>query len=332
MGILDFLFGKASNKQKEAEHKTNTQQSKSIISLAENYVSIPALNFFGRYHKSPSGEWLIAWNDSDEETHRGGHRDSGNGRFVLCNTIKNTVILEGHIERPNSGSVADNGNFSIEDWHFNQNLSGTFYVFSSSGKVLIQKMFKANILNSAISPDGKLAICQTCNAKGEEDGNTLTAFDIERKEQLFSVHPKGGWANNYQFDSAANTISVFMNGVGEFRYSLNGEFLDEGALEQARLRSDRYEVALLEAETILKKPDVTEQLAIAALEAGERACSPETKCDPSWKALGFKVQGLAHEFMNNKQAALSSYSEALKINPKIGVKRKADNLRKQLGH
>lgn len=117
-----------------------------------------------------------------------------------------------------------------------------------------------------------------------------------------------------------------------FHYNLNGEFLNESEFELAKLRSDRYEVALMAAEDVLKQQETTEQLALAALEAGKRACAPGTKCDPSWKALGFKVQGLAHEFLRNDEEALSAYDEALKLNSKIGIKRKADSLRKKLGH
>ncbi len=331
MGLLDFLSG---NKPKATMQPSKVAPSRSapLISFQSGFAEIPSLNFFGQYSKSLSGEWLIAWSDSDEATHRGGYRDSGKGRYVLCNMLQNTVVLEGRIERPNSGAVADNGSFSIEDWHFGDGLSGTFYVFSAAGEALIKKRLKANILNSAISADGRLAICQTANSPDEDDGNSLTAFDIEHQAQLFSVHPSTGWASSYQFDSEGRTIGVVLDGIGTFRYNLNGELLDGSEFEQAKLRSDRYEVALMAAEDVLKQPEITEQLALAALEAGKRACAPGTNCDTSWKAIGFKVQGIAHEFLHNNDDALSAYDEALKLNPKIGVKRKADSLRKKLGH
>lgn len=332
MGLLDFLFGKNPKATAQASKQATPTKSVPLISFQSGFAEIPSLNFFGQYSKSLSGEWLIAWSDSDEATHRGGYRDSGKGRYVLCNMLQNTVVLEGRIERPNSGAVADNGSFSIEDWHFGDGLSGTFYVFSAVGEALIKKRLKANILNSAISADGRLAICQTANSPDQDDGNSLTAFDIEHQAQLFSVHPRTGWASSYQFDSEGRTISVVLDGIGTFRYNLNGELLDGSEFEQAKLRSDRYEVALMAAEDVLKQPEITEQLALAALEAGKRACAPGTKCDTSWKAIGFKVQGIAHEFLHNNDDALCAYDEALKLNPKIGVKRKADSLRKKLGH
>lgn len=39
---------------------------------------------------------------------------------------------------------------------------------------------------------------------------------------------------------------------------------------------------------------------------------------------------MAHEYLLNNEKALTAFDEALKINPKIGLKRKADLLRKKI--
>jgi len=328
MGLCDFLFG--GNKPKDAARASYQSAPGKVISFRDKFVEIPSLGFFGPFRKSHSGEWAICWSDSDEPNHRGGHRDSGHGRYVLYNVTQNKITLQGKLERPNSGSVADNGSFSIEDWHFGSELSGTFYVISSAGRELVKKKFDANLYNSAISDSGHFAVCQTANSPVGEDGNRLTAFDVEKNVELFSIHPPSGWADRYKFIDGVPKVGVVINKIGTFYYDMQGSFIDSEKFDAARLRCDRYDVVLLAAEEIVKAPELNDQLASAALEAAVRALSLGAEKDQGWKAVALKIQGLAHEFLRNNEAAIAAFDEALRINPKIGVKRKADSLRKKL--
>lgn len=327
MGILDFFFGSA--KATDSARPSSRVTSRQAISFHDDFIEIPSLGFFGQFRRSHSGEWFLCWSDSDEKNHRGGHRDSGYGRYVLYNATQNTVAAQGRVERPNSGNVADNGNFSIEDWQFGSELSGTFYVFSSAGRELIKKKFQANLYNSAISDSGRFAVCQTANAPTGDDGNRFTAFDVERNVELFSIHPPAGWADGYTFAEDIPQFGVVINRIGTFFYDIKGNFIDREKFEAARLHCDRYEVVLSAAENIVKSPDLTDELANEALEASTRAFSLGAEKDQGWKAIALKIQGLAHEHLHNDEAAIAAFDEALRINPKIGVKRKADSLRKK---
>jgi hypothetical protein len=328
MGLLDFLFG--AKKGIDSKQPSSRITSRKDVTVLDNFIEIPELGFFGQFRRSHSGEWVICWSDSDEQNHRGGHRESGHGRYVLYNATQNVVALKGRVERPNSGSVADNGNFSIEDWHFGSELTGTFYVFSSAGHKLLKKRFQANLYNSAISDSGRFAVCQTANAPTGEDGNRFTAFDVERNIELFSVHPTTGWADKYTFLEDTSQFGVVINRIGTFYYDAQGNLIDPEKFEIARLHCDRYDVVLLAAEDIVKSPNLNDELAIEALEACSRALSLGAEKDQSWKAVALKIQGLAHERLHHDDAAIAAFDAALLINPKIGVKRKADSLRKKL--
>ena len=301
-----------------------------MVSYSGDFIEIRSIGFFGPFKKSKSGEWVIGWSDTDEEQHRGGHRESGHGHYVLYNAVQNRIALQGRLERPNSGKVANNGCFSIEDWYFGSDLSGTFYVFSSTGKELIKKRLNANIFNSDISDGGSFAICQTANNPKRDDGNLLVAFDIEKNIELFSVHPTTGWADSYEFIEDTAHFVVVIDKIGKFRYDAQGNFIDAAKYDSARLNCNRFDVVLLAAEEILKEPKLDHQRAQAALAAALRARSLGADNDQSWRALALKIQGLAHELQGNSKEALSAFEEALKISPKIGVKRKADALRKKL--
>ena len=328
MGLFDILCGR--NKANMAVQPSTRLTPKKVIFNHDNFIEIPSLSFFGEFRKSPSGEWLICWSYSDTTSHSGGHQDSGYGRYVLFNLSKNEIALQGRLQCPNSGVVADNGNFSIEDWHFGNELSSTFYVFSSVGQELTKRRFEANLYNSTISSSGRYAICQTANNPGKEDGNRLTAFDVERNVQLFSIHPPTGWADKYRFDEDIPKFGVFKDRIGTFYYDARGNFVDSEQFLAARLNCDRYDVILLAAEEILKAPELDDQLAEIALEAATRALLLGANRDPYRNVLALKMQGLAHEFLHNYKEAVTAFDEALKINPKIGVKRKADSLRKNL--
>ncbi|MDI9778477.1 tetratricopeptide repeat protein [Pseudomonas putida] len=67
------------------------------------------------------------------------------------------------------------------------------------------------------------------------------------------------------------------------------------------------------------------------LEALIRARNIGADQNPAWKPTALKVQGLAHEALSQVQEAIACYEEALSLNPKIGVKRKHDSLRKRAG-
>lgn len=329
MGLLDFLFG--SKKATNSAQPSSRVPSRKDVSFLDNFIEIPSLDFLGQFRRSRSGEWVICWSDSDEQNYRGGHRDSGHGRYVLYNATQNRVGVQGRVERPNSGSVADNGNFSVEDWHFGSELSGTFYVFSSAGLELIKKKFQANLYNSAISDSGRFAVCQTANAPAGEDGNRFTAFDVERNVELFSIHPPTGWADRYTFVEDIPRFGVVINRIGTFYYDMQGDLIDPEKFDAARLHCDRYDVVLLAAEDIVKSPNLNDELANEALEASTRALSLGAEKDQGWKAVALKIQGLANERLRNDEAAIAAFDAALRINPKIGVKRKADSLRKKLG-
>ena len=330
MGLLDFLLGSPKKPHIETAQKRQRSGSDPMVSyIGDSLIIVKSIRFSGLFRRSQSGEWIICWSDADEEQHRGGHRESGYGRYVLYNAVKNTVAVQGRLERPNSGHVANNGCFSIEDWHFGSNLSGTFHVFSSIGNETIRKKLNSNILNSGISDRGKFAICQTANNPNSADGNMLFGFDVEKSGELFSVHPKTEWANRYEFIEDTAHFVVVIKDIGKFRYDAQGHFIDIGNYDSAKLNCNRFEVVLFAAEELLKDPQLDQKRAQAALAAALRARSLGADNDRNWKAVALKIQGLANEALGNNNEALSAFVEALKINQKIGVKRKADALRKK---
>lgn len=327
MGIFDRLFGKKAQStgvQAPGESPTVVKAS-----FSNRFLRIMKINFYGPFSKSTSGEWVVAWRDLDPEQHRGGYRESGLGDYLLFNTRTNSIVLQGKMERPNHGHIANDGHFSLEDWHFGSELSGTFYVFSPTGEPKIKRAVNANIFNSALSDDGRFATLQTANNPNSDDGNLLVALDVEHNKELFAIHPQTGWADKYEFEENPLSIVVSLNGIGKFRYDMQGNFIDAKKYQTACLNSKRYEVVLPTVAELLKTDVVSKEDAQKALEATISARSLGADNDKGWKATALKLQGQANEALGNIEDAIAAYEEALSINPKIGVKQRMGTLKKK---
>lgn len=329
MGLLDLIFG---FKRKATNISPRGGKLDEEITFLDKFIRISSIDFFGQFRKSPSGEWIVGWSDSNPEGSAGGHRQSGHGKYVLYNTVEKKLVLQGNLERPNSADVANNGSFSIEDWHFGSDLSGTFYVFSCSGDELVKKKLSANILNSAISNNGLLAVCQTANSPSGGDGNLLVGFRVKDGHEIFSINPCTGWAEKYEFDEDHSRFGVVLKGVGTFFYNSEGVLLEPQEFDLARLRSDRYEVSLFASEEIVKSDQSSQELVEEALRASLKALTTGAEKNNQWKAMALKVKGLANERLGKDDEALEAFNAALEINPKIGVKRNVNAIRKRLNN
>lgn len=295
---------------------------------SDGFVHIWNMDYFGPCSISPSGEYLITWLDSyqAETGIHGGCRDSGDGQYLLINIRSKKIVVKGQLQRPNNAHVADNGAFSIEDWHFGRELSGDFFVFSQTGEVLIKKTFEANLYDSFISPNGKLAICQTANAPSDH-GNLLTAFSLENKTELFSVINKHAWGNGYIINEEAHLFGIQEDDVGTFYYDDTGTLFEAKKHLFARLASSNIHYSMQAAKEIITTNGSSNEHIQLALVKCTLALNNDVYQD---KAGLLKLQGLAYEALGDPQAALSAFENALCLNAKIGVKRKVAALTKTL--
>ncbi|MCO2763055.1 tetratricopeptide repeat protein [Pseudomonas aeruginosa] len=287
-------------------------------------------DYFGPHARSHSGRWVLSWLDAEPSGRLGGHRESGNGSYLLYDAEAGQVVVRGEMARPNGGHVADSGHFSLEDWHFGSTLSGTFSVFDSSGQMIFAKDVTANIMLSEISPNGLFALFQTANSY-TEDGCKMFLIDVRQGKLLFSVEPLAGWPERYEIEEETGEVIAHFQDLGSFRYSRQGDFIDAEKLVKAKLESPRYEFATPAAEQILKSSDLTPGLAREALAIVTRARNHGADRVDAWKAKSLKLQGLAYEALGDFRAAVDAFDEALALDPKIGVKRKRDSLLKKLG-
>ncbi|MNJ11262.1 hypothetical protein D3C77_54310 [compost metagenome] len=295
-------------------------------------MHIGSEGWYGLFKKSSDRKWAVSWRDSTPDGSIGGNRESGEGQYALVDLQTGTVTVKGSMPRPNNGNVANNGTFSLEDWHFGSSLSGTFHVYSAAGAPIITQAFTANILESGLSKNGTLAYCMTANSP-TEDARKLTLFDLTTGHVLFSVRPRRFGADSIEFDEKKRQLVFKVSGGGEYRYGAEGAILDEDSADEAFLNATDYSAVILTAETMLKEassslaPEKSQEILAALI----RARSNGADQNPAWKPTALKVQGMAHEALSQIPEAIACYEEALGLNAKIGVKRKLDTLRKRTG-
>jgi tetratricopeptide (TPR) repeat protein len=245
------------------------------------------------------------------------------GRYILLDRGK--IVAEGKLPRPNDGKVTDTGIFILNDWGSSESLKGVFVAFRPDGAEIVSRKFEANLYNNGLSADGSRAVCQTANAPND-DGSLLTVFDLSAGKEIGAWRPESGWARSYEFSEDGETLRLVYPERGSFAYSLDGHFIDRMKWLAAGLAiGDILTVETLLRETNNQPPPALAQQLLSALDVAR--ASP-TNTWPKVRARILKSRGICFEAIAEVGKALEAYEEALALDPKIGVKRKADQLRK----
>lgn len=289
------------------------------------FFRIPSRAYFGWFATSPDGRYTITWRDANGDGTHGGARVSGMGCYYLLDGA--AIIAEGQVERPNDGKVANDGTFILNDWRFSADLSGAFFAFRADGSPIIAKSFTANLYNNGLSANGSLAVCQICNSP-TEDASVLAVFDLIKGAEIARWIPESGWAQSYEFPEDGLTVRLCYPGGASFAYSLQGAFVDRDHWIQWSLSEGN----LVVIERLLDEAGKTPSAALAGrliegIDVALAACHPGDGHARSW---AFKLRGICLEAVGNALEALRFYEEALRLDPKIGIKRRADALRKAL--
>jgi hypothetical protein len=300
---------------------------------AERFLSVKNPDFFGIAHYSSNRRWCVGTSDSDGNG-RGGFREKGNGKVVLVDLHnQNIVHLLKYFKRPVDAAVADNGNYIIHDSCFGSALQGDIICIQSNAKELYRHHYNSNIVSVGLSRCGKFVAVQTAVNESSSDGNKLELVNLAGKKMMFSVLPASGWAEGYIFDTdhegRLTSLRVVHNKLGTFRYLPSGEFVDYVELTNAQLNSSDYSIKLSCARNLIGK-GADMEIATKTLQAAESALHEGAQDRSDWCALAYRIKGESLEVLGRQAEAFAAYEEALRHNPKIGVKRKADNIRKKL--
>lgn len=296
----------------------------------EDWVRIGCLNFYGKAHYSANRWWILALADSDGHG-RGGFRESGFGQVVTIDQRSGAIVTHlSQIARPWVGGIADDGTFVVSDAGFGKDLTADLTVYAPGGTCLYRREFAANMYNVAIDPSGRYVVSQTCHADNP-DGNLLELVEVATSTVIFSKRSEAGWADHYVFELVGGRLStlwVELKRLGRLAYDRTGQF-DVEAFTEAQLARGDISERIIAAQRIMAGTPTPEQLerVIVSIEA---ALTERGTWHEQWLAQAYRALGEARELRGQLQEALAAFDAALTRNPKVGVKRKTDALRKKL--
>lgn len=317
-------------KKKQAPPRILRQKAEPESQENPNITALKETGFIRNNIQSPNKQFLIGWIDGDLDQGVIGHRKEGNGKFLVIENSE--ILLRGEAERPNNCKIANNGNFIINDWLFSNGLNGIFYAYDKTGKELISNRFSANLKDNCISSDGKFAACTLCNSNSK-DGGLLAVFDLEKGVLIKRIYPEDDAGTLLEISSDERTITFNYGKFGQFRYSFNGMFLDKEKWYQAHLeRGSAFDLLYIAEERLRDKNTPDTETAKGIIAILNKALGKGLGQYKKEEAKAFRFIGEAYELMSELEKAKENYERALCIDPKIGIKRHLESLKKKISH
>jgi tetratricopeptide (TPR) repeat protein len=323
MGILSKLFGNRDSA------KQSTIASLPEWSIDDGWLTIRALpQFFGKTRQSPNDRWTVAWCERNIPTTQA-PQESG-GSVVLLDHRTGRIhrqIL--NLGRPFGAAASDVGTFAVHDALAGGGLQAKVLGYSIDGEELFHRKYLANVWTLGISPCGRYVAVQTLNSP-DDDGYLFEVLDLLEKRIQFSVAPSTGLADDYRFEVTSEGLQrvfVIHQALGSFAYDAKGEFLESLEFREALLTKGDFSQKIRAARD-LNSEGASMDTARRTVQLADEALLEGAFNYPSWAAIAHRLKGEAYERLNDPAAAIASFERALSLDPKAGVRRALQRLRK----
>jgi hypothetical protein len=310
----------------EAEDAADSQLVDAAVESLE-FEAIDSHDFYGLVTRSADGRYKLAF----------GQDEDGRGRYLLL--LRNKVIVEGRLANPGDGSVSNCGKFVLNDNEGNPNftrdrdklsnnyMSNNFIVFAVDGSRVLSCRTKASGGPCGISNSGRFAFSSTYRSHIEDHSNKIFFYDLDQEKILWAVDQYFSIGSNFEFDEKEGSLRLAEAGSEKlYSYRLeDGRFLDE-----ERYVAERVCAALQSQDTqeIQSAFYLIKQTRPAAENMAFFEKVKDFNLDPGLLARLFRYAGEIYEESGEVESALQHYEIALTHDPKVGLKRKVDKLKK----
>lgn len=252
---------------------------------------------------------------------------SNNGVVSLVRVSDQERLFKKSVPRPHDCHVSNNGIVVCCDWiGFDLSVQeGAFWVIDNTGKVLVSKNVSANVGNCAVSNDGKIGLFETFNSK-TDDSDRIFLIDIETGHELLKF-PRPYSFVEAIIDSQTKRIRLIDNRKFVYEIDFNGTCVNEVEYEEQVISRGSVYDKLTYYYNKPSKMKFADNRYITILKQSL------TDKDASY-SFGqdklYRLIGEYYEANGDMVQAVKNWEMAVKINPKVGIKRKLDLLRKSL--
>ncbi|MDR3652286.1 MAG: hypothetical protein P4L34_04865 [Paludibacter sp.] len=273
--------------------------------------------FYGSEEYSINKEYCVIYCD--------GYYDNDkwkNGTLALINGKK--ILFKKRIQRPNDCLVSNNGIVVCCDWLNSDELIGKFMIFNNNGELLFSKKTFANLGVCGISNDGKIALFETYDSETDE-GNKLFIIDVESKKIIKRIERPSSF-NKVTIDANSKRIGLINNRNYIFEIDFDGN----------QTNKEEYEMQIMVTGSILDKLGLyslksdeakfqdTEYLTLLENALLDQDASYSYGFDRLYRYIGEY-----YDANDNIIKTIEYWEKAVEINPKVGIKRKLDALKKK---
>ena len=303
----------------EAPHIPSAEEitfQRAGITFDGDFISIERPRFLGQFSQSANGRFICCWDDSD---------------YLLLNGTR--IAFRGKMQKPASGKVSNTGTSILNQDH--EDGGATFHAFSAVGERIFQHRFDSALDSNGISDDGSFAVCQTFYGEDDEDDNKVCLFDLGKRELLAKWTPVFGgssissnWkSRQLRIEPETRIVWVSYEAGPVHRYDFNGTFLDAAKWETERLTfASGYELLEIAEGRLNNLRDVGSAAISGVITLLDRALARGVS--EFTQAKIHRHLGELHLRRGDKSLAIEHLESALRLYPKIGVKKLLARLRK----
>lgn len=273
--------------------------------------------FYGNKQYSRNRTFCVSYADGHYENDKW-----ENGDIALIKD--NNLLFKKKLQRPNDCFVSNDGIVIACDWLNSDSLTGKFLIFDSTGEELFSKKTTANLGNCAISDNSQIALFETHNSD-TNDGDKIFIVDIPQKQVI----------HKFERPSSFNS-AIIDTEVKRIKLKDHKGFVFEIDFEGNQTNAEEYENHILTKGSVYDrlwvyadKPDEIKLKDPKYLELLTKALTDNDASYSFGKDKIFRMIGDYHEANRNIEKTIDNWEKAFSLNPKVGVKRKLDTLKKQ---
>jgi len=244
------------------------------------------------------------------------------GQLALIN--KGKLLFKVSLQRPNDAMVSNNGVVVCCDWLNSEALTGKFLIFDSAGELIYSKKTTANLGDCAISENGQYALFETYSS------------DTSHSDQLFVVDVTTRTLIGHFDRPFVFIMATILEATKRIQLKNNQNFIYEVDFTGVQTNLPAYEAELLKRGTVCDKMGLYESRSEeqrfsdpAYLQLLEEALTDKDATYSYGADRIYRWMGEYYLSNGEETAAINAWEKAVRLNPKVGIARKLEGLKKK---